>query len=143
MSAMFSDENKPIRTAASPLAGGGLCRGAILVRKCIKTAKAGYVSISPQDIADVLSVSSIIYDAYQIIVTHDMKDKFTFRIAVSNPEGVDKEAFENALYSQRPLLKEAVDAGDISKPEIVWCKMSDLEYNKRTGKFKAIIDKRS
>ena len=114
-----------------------------LLGRAQTAAKAGYVSISPQDIADVLNIASISYDAYQIIVTHDMKDKFTFKIAVSDPENVEKEAFVNALYTQRPLLKDAVDAEDVSKPEIIWCKMSDLEYNQRTGKLKTIIDKRS
>ena len=114
-----------------------------LLGRAQTAAKAGYVSISPQDIAEVLSVASISYDAYQIIVTHDMKDKFTFKIAVSDPDSVDKDAFVNVLYKQRPLLKDAVDAEDVSKPEIIWCKMSDLEYNARTGKLKTIIDKRS
>ena len=114
-----------------------------LLGRAQTAAKAGYVSISPQDIADVLQCASISYDAYQIIVTHDMKDKFTFKIAVSDPDSVDKEAFVNALYTQRPLLKDAVDAEDVSAPEIVCCKMSELEYNARTGKLKTIIDKRS
>jgi phenylacetate-CoA ligase len=114
-----------------------------LLGRAQTAAKAGYVSISPQDISEVLSAASIVYDAYQIIVTHDIKDKFTFKIAVSDPQNVDEEAFTKALYAQRPLLKDAVDAEDVLKPDIIWCKMSDLEYNPRTGKLKVIMDKRS
>lgn len=113
-----------------------------LLGRAQTAAKAGYVSISPQDIAEVLGVAGIDYNAYQIIVTHDIKDKFIFKIAVSNPEAQDTEAFMQTLYTQRPLLKDAVDAKDVSEPEVVWCRTSELEYNARTGKLKTIIDKR-
>jgi len=113
-----------------------------LLGRAQTAAKAGYVSVSPQDVADVLNTASVEYDAYQIIVTHDMKDKFIFKIAVSDVDAVDKEKFTETLYQCRPLLKEAVDAEDVMAPEVIWCKMSELEYNSRTGKLKTIIDKR-
>ena len=114
-----------------------------LLGRAQTAAKAGYVSISPQDIADILADAQIDYEAYQIIVTHDMKDKFTFKIAVSDINAVDKEGFVSSMYKLRPLLKDAVEAQDVSVPEIIWCKMSELEYNLRTGKLKTIIDKRA
>ncbi|MBQ4068774.1 MAG: phenylacetate--CoA ligase family protein [Lachnospiraceae bacterium] len=113
-----------------------------LLGRAQTSAKAGYVSISPQDIADVLKIASIDYEAYQIIVTHDIKDKFTFKIAVSDTNNVNTEKFIEILYEQRPLLKDAVDADDVIAPEIIWCSTSELEYNQRTGKLKTIIDKR-
>ena len=105
-------------------------------------AKAGYVSLSPRDIGEVLKNSNIEYDAYQIIVTRNIKDKFTFKIAVTNPQLADTQKFLENLYLERPLLKDAVDEGDVAAPEVVWCKATDLEYNKRTGKLKVILDNR-
>lgn len=105
-------------------------------------AKAGYVSLSPRDIGEVLKNSNIDYDAYQIIVTRNIKDKFTFKIAVTDPQLADTQKFLENLYLERPLLKDAVDEGDVAAPEVVWCKATDLEYNKRTGKLKVILDNR-
>lgn len=113
-----------------------------LLGRAQTAAKAGYVSISPQDVADVLKAAGIDYEAYQIIVTHDIKDKFTFKIAISAPESANTERFVEKLYELRPLLKDAVDAGDVSESQIVWCRMSELEFNKRTGKLKTVMDKR-
>jgi hypothetical protein len=45
------------------------------------------------------------------------------------------------IDTERPFLKEAVDKGDIHAPVIEYCKLADLEYNKRTGKLKRILDK--
>ena len=47
------------------------------------------------------------------------------------------------LYNERKVLKDAIDAGDLEVPEVVWCKATDLEYNPRTGKLKVIMDKRN
>lgn len=106
-------------------------------------ARAGYVSLYAKDVGNVLKNCNIDYDAYQIIVTHDLIDKFTFKVAVTNPREDDTKRFVENLYCERGVLKDAVDAGDLAVPEVVWCKMNDLEYNPRTGKLKVIIDKRN
>lgn len=105
-------------------------------------ARAGYVTLSPQDIGNVLKICNIDYYSYQIIVEHDIKDRFTFKIAVSDVDDSKKALFIETLYRERSVLKDALDDGTLSEPVVVWCKPSDLEYNPRTGKLKAIIDKR-
>lgn len=107
-------------------------------------ARAGYVTLYPQDVGDVLRNCGIEHYAYQIVVSHDVLDKFTFRIAVSDPESAKErtEEFLSALYVQRSLITDALEDGTLSVPEVVWCRPEDLEYNVRTGKLKIILDKR-
>ena len=106
-------------------------------------ARAGYVTIYPSDIGNVLKKCGIDYYAYQIIVSRDTKDKFTFRIAVPSECGEkETEQFLQELYKERTLMLDAITDGTVYVPEIEWCKASDLEYNKRTGKLKVIIDNR-
>ena len=105
-------------------------------------ARAGYVTLYPQDIGNVLKKCNIDYYAYQIVVTHNMMDQFIFNIAVSNPDDSLTETFLNTLYKERAVMKDALDDGTLETPKVNWCKASGLEYNKRTGKLKIIIDKR-
>lgn len=105
-------------------------------------ARAGYVTLYPQDVGNVLKQCGIEYYSYQIIVTHDARDQFIFRIAVPNPEEGNTEKFLEVLCKERPLIIEALDDKGIEVPKVEWCRPSDLEYNPRTGKLKVIIDKR-
>lgn len=105
-------------------------------------ARAGYVTLYPQDVGNVLKMCGIEYYSYQIIVTHDIRDKFTFKIAISDGIEPDTEKLLEALYKERPLLKDALEDGTMDIPAVEWCKPDDLEYNSRTGKLKIIIDKR-
>ncbi|MBR4867851.1 MAG: phenylacetate--CoA ligase family protein [Clostridia bacterium] len=105
-------------------------------------ARAGYVTIYPQDIGNVLKNCSIDYDAYQIIVDRTARDGFTFKIAVNNPQPDYTQKFLEELYKERPLLLDAIHDGTNEQPNVVWCKANELEYNPRTGKLKVIIDKR-
>ena len=105
-------------------------------------ARAGYVMLYPQDVGNVLKKCGIDYEAYQIVVSHNMRDKFEFRLAISDLSEANSEKFLEELYKERGILKEAIDAGDLSPCDIVWCKARDLEYNPRTGKLKVIIDNR-
>lgn len=105
-------------------------------------ARAGYVSLYPQDVGQVLKMCGIEYYSYQIIIEHNIKDQFVFRIAVSEADESNTEQFMETLYRERSILKEAIDDGVIDVPKIEWCKPSDLEYNPRTGKLKIIVDKR-
>lgn len=105
-------------------------------------ARAGYVSIYPQDIGNVLKMCGIDYFAYQIIVEHEVKDRYIFKIAASKINETDTEKFMETLYRERSLLKEALGDGMIHEPKVEWCKPEDLEYNPRTGKLKVVIDKR-
>lgn len=105
-------------------------------------ARAGYVTIYPLDIGNVLKNCSIDFDAYQIVVDRTSRDKFTFKLAVTDVELADTDKFLEELYNQRPLLLDAINDGTVDVPEVIWCKARDLEYNPRTGKLKVIIDKR-
>lgn len=105
-------------------------------------ARAGYVSLYPQDVGFMLNMCGIDYFAYQIIVTHDVRDKFIFKIAVSDPGQCDTEKFLRTLCKERSFLQDAIDDGTVDVPEVQWCRAEDLEYNPRTGKLKTILDKR-
>lgn len=105
-------------------------------------ARAGYVSLYPQDVGNVLKKCGIDYYSYQIIIEHNIKDRFTFKIAVSQADESNTEKFLEMLYTERPLIKDALDENVMLPPVVEWCKPSDLEYNPRTGKLKIIIDKR-
>ncbi len=105
-------------------------------------ARAGYVTLSPQDVGNVLKLCDIDYYAYQIIVDHDIRDRFTFKIAVSDVDESETARFLEILCRERPVMNDALNDGTLSAPIVEWCKPSDLEYNSRTGKLKVIIDKR-
>lgn len=105
-------------------------------------ARAAYVSLYPQDVGRVLNNCKIEYMSYQIIIEHEIRDRFIFKIAVTDADKCNKEMFLEELYNERPMLKEAVDDNILDIPEVCWCRVEDLEYNSRTGKLKTIIDKR-
>lgn len=105
-------------------------------------ARAGYVTLYPQDIGNVLGMCGIEYYSYQIITERSDKDRFVFRIAAAGKEEGWTEKFLEALYTERVLIKAAIEDGTIEVPKVEWCKPSDLEYNPRTGKLKVIIDRR-
>lgn len=105
-------------------------------------ARAGYVSLYPQDIANVLNKIGVDYFSYQIISEHSEKDYFLFKIAVTDPEKYDTEKFLDELYKQRPLITDAMNDDTLIPPVVQWCKTTDLEYNPRTGKLKVVIDRR-
>lgn len=108
-------------------------------------ARAGYVTLYPNDIGNVLKQCGIDYYSYQIIVDRDnidSKDYFVFKIAVPDAEKCDTQKFLEALYVERTLIKDALTDGTLHMPIVEWCKPSDLEYNPRTGKLKVLIDKR-
>lgn len=105
-------------------------------------ARAGYVTLYPQDIGNVLKKCEIDFDAYQIIVDRNNVDGFTFRIAVSNSASVDTEKFIETLCEERPLIRDALRDGTLDVPKVIWCRKNELEYNQRTGKLKVIIDNR-
>lgn len=103
-------------------------------------ARAGYVTLYPQDVGDVLKKCGIDYYSYQIIVERSDKDYFLFKIAASEEGNTEK--FLEKLYAERPLFKDALNDKVINEPRVEWCKVSDLDYNSRTGKLKVIIDRR-
>ena len=105
-------------------------------------ARAGYVTLYPQDIGHVLKLCNIDYYAYQIIVTHDIKDQFVFKIAVPQADDNLTEKFLETLYKERSVMKDAINDDTLEIPKVEWCKATDMEYNERTGKLKVIIDKR-
>ena len=105
-------------------------------------ARAGYVSLYPQDVGNVLKLCDIDYYSYQIVVEHHMRDQFIFRIAVSEADESNTEKFLEMLYKERTLIKDALNDDTLEVPKVEWCKPSDLEYNPRTGKLKVIIDRR-
>ena len=105
-------------------------------------ARAGYVSLYPTDVGNVLQKCGIEFYAYQIVVTHDIRDQFLFRIAVPRAEEDYTEKFISVLCQERSMLKDAMEDGTINPPKVDWCGAEDLEYNERTGKLKPILDQR-
>lgn len=105
-------------------------------------ARAGYVTLYPQDVGQVLTKCGIEYYSYQIIVEHNIRDCFTFKIAVPDIQYDYTEKFLDMLYVERAVLKDALDDDVMDVPKVEWCNPSDLEYNERTGKLKVIIDRR-
>ena len=103
-------------------------------------ARAGYVSLYYQDVGDILKKCGIDYYSYQIITKRNDKDYFLFKIAC--PAKGDTNKFIETLLKERAVLKDALDDGTINLPVVEWCKPTDLEYNPRTGKLKAIVDLR-
>jgi phenylacetate-CoA ligase len=110
-----------------------------LLGRSEEAARIGYVALYPEDISRILDNLGINYDGFQMVITHEgERDRLTLRVAADNAA----ENLIGALYMERPFLKEAVDKGVIHTPNIEYCTLKDLEYNKRTGKLKRILDKR-
>ena len=105
-------------------------------------ARAGYVSLYPQDVGRVLKNCGIDYYSYQIIIEHDIQDRFVFKIAVSDTNKPDTQKFLEKLHEERPIIVDALNDDTLGESVVQWCKPEDLEYNPRTGKLKVIIDKR-
>ncbi len=105
-------------------------------------ARAGYVSLYPADVGNVLEKCGIEYYAYQIVVTHDIRDQFLFRIAVPKEREGFTQKFLETLYQERAMLKDAFCDGTIHEPKVEWCRTEDLIFNERTGKLKVILDQR-
>ena len=114
----------------------------MLGRSGAAAARAGFVSLYPQDVDNILKKCGIEYYSHQIIITKEGMDRFTFRIAVPEVDENNTEKFLQMLYQERSIIKEVIDDGNLSVPKVEWCKPSELEYNPRTGKLKTIIDKR-
>ncbi len=114
----------------------------IILGRSNAAARAGYVSLYPQDVGNVLSKSNIEYYSYQIVVVRESKDQFIFRIAVPETSDKNTDKFLEKLYEERPLMLDAINDGTLEVPQVQWCKPSDLEYNPRTGKLKILIDRR-
>jgi len=110
-----------------------------LLGRSEESARIGYVALYPEDISRILDNSGVTYDGFQMVITHENgRDRLTVRIAAKN----EVSDFIKRLYDERSFLKDAVDGGDIYQPIVEYCKLADLEYNKRTGKLKRILDKR-
>ena len=105
-------------------------------------ARAGYVTLYPQDVGNVLTKCGIEYYSYQIIVERNMKDQFVFRIATPATEDNYTDKFLEMLYTERSIMKDAIEDDVMAVPKVEWCSPTDLEYNARTGKLKIIIDRR-
>ena len=105
-------------------------------------ARAGVVTLYPQDLAAILKECGIDYYAYQIIVDRAEKDYFTFRIAAMDPPADATDRFMEKLIEKRPLIQEAMDKGMLAPSNVEWVSPEELEYNPRTGKLKAVLDKR-
>ena len=68
-------------------------------------ARAGYVSLYPRDVGEILDMCGIEYYAYQIIVTHNVRDKFTFKIAAKEENEKNTEKFHILLNLASELLQ--------------------------------------
>jgi len=110
-----------------------------LLGRSEEAARVGYVALYPEDISRILDRNGVSFEGFQMVITHkDGRDMLTVRIAAKS----GAEGFIEDLYKERPFLKDTVDKGIIHRPDIEYCALKDLEYNKRTGKLKRILDKR-
>lgn len=105
-------------------------------------ARAGYATLYPKDLGDVLKMCGIEFYSYQIIVERNRMDQFIFKIAVPDTKIPDTEKFIKTLFRERTLLQDALDTDTMEMPKVEWCRPEDLEYNPRTGKLKIVIDRR-
>ena len=113
-----------------------------LLGRSDEAARAGYVTLYPADVSRILKSLGVKFDGYQIIITRGTLDKLSIRVALCKGEAEQTEAFLARLYEERPFFVDALRDGTIEPVEVVWCRLSDLEYNQRTGKLKIVIDKR-
>lgn len=83
---------------------------------------------------------------WQIIVRHEnMLDWATIRIALENPgreEDACTEKIIEAVYRERPMYLEEVEAGHIGALKVEWVHADGLACNTRTGKIPKIVDLR-
>ena len=109
-------------------------------------ARIGPTSIYYEDLRGIFAkVEAVNILNYQLEISHtDGKDKLTIRVAASEPSAAREysEEFFRLLLEERHMIKGEIDAGHIHTPEFIFCAISDLHYNERTGKVKRIIDNR-
>ena len=113
-----------------------------LLGRSEEAARVAYVAIYPEDVNTILRDLDIAFDTEQLILTRENnKDKLTIYIA-GEPQTSRNDDIISALKAARPMLLEAEELNIICGTEVVWCSLDGLQYNKRTGKLKRIIDDR-
>ena len=110
----------------------------MLLGRNAESARIGVATIHPQNVSEALDSLNAKYDGFQMIISREnLRDSIIFRIA-----GREVAGFVDKICEIQPLLNDCVTKGLVSTPKVEFCALSDLEYNKRTGKLMRIIDKR-
>jgi phenylacetate-CoA ligase len=113
-----------------------------------EAARVGPVSLYFDDLDHLISPHKprLGISGFQMEVFHrDERDGLILRIAVADPGRVgeaDTTAILEALFAQRPMLRDWVTTNKVHATTIEWVRHDQLSTNGRTGKMKRIIDLR-
>ncbi len=113
-----------------------------------EAARVGSISMYFNDIDLLLEPQKarLGISAFQMEVFHrDGIDGFILRIAVADTSKIgadDTNLVLDALFSQRPMLRDWAKSGKVHATSIHWVEQKELTINPRTGKMRRIIDQR-
>ncbi len=114
-----------------------------LLGRSEEAARVAYVSVYPEDAADILRECGIDFDALQLVVNRvEGRDGLTLRIGAASGRPERDGDIVAKLHERRPMLKEATDHGVVGATRVEWRKLADLEYSRSTGKCLRILDRR-
>lgn len=107
-------------------------------------ARVGYAAVAPDDIREIVEMCGVESVAQQLIITRkEDKDLLTIHIATTQVLSEEEKAnVLETLERERPIVRELTEKEIINQTELVFCTLAELEYNPRTGKLKAVIDRR-
>lgn len=84
--------------------------------------------------------------SFQLCIDHaERRDRLRLRLAVTTPQarsGADGTRVREALYAQRPMFADLIDAGVVHPLEVEWTTPAALLTNPRTGKLLRVVDRR-
>lgn len=108
-------------------------------------ARIGPVTIGSDDIHHIFHKDYLgtVLESFQLVVRHEKGlDQLTIVLVPEGSLKLTTDELENHFYSERPMLKDAIEANIISPIIIKIGKMTDLILNKRTGKQRLVVDLR-
>ena len=84
--------------------------------------------------------------SFQLCIDHaERRDRLRLRLAVTTPQArseADGTRVREALYAQRPMFADLIDAGVVHPLEVEWTTPAALLTNPRTGKLLRVVDRR-
>ncbi len=114
-----------------------------LLGRSDEAARVAYVSVYPEDAAEILRECGVDFDAIQLVMSrNEGRDGLLLRIGTAAARQELNADIIAKLHERRPMLKEATDNGVVGETRVEWRKLSDLEFNQRTGKCPRILDRR-
>ncbi|WP_304942641.1 phenylacetate--CoA ligase family protein [Vallitalea guaymasensis] len=111
-----------------------------LIGRNEEVARISFVSIHIEEIKQILKKLNLGDSNFQVLLTkEDGLDRLTIKIA-SNANITEQVV--NELLCQCPFLTDTLNKKMIQPVRIIWCTNNELDYNKRTGKLRKLIDLR-